>query len=194
MFIEVQETPNQDTLKFIPGAQVISDKSLSFKRTDNRIPSLLVRNLFTIDGVEEVLLGSDFISVQKGHELSWNEIKTLVIAEIMDFFMSGMNVVDEDMIAAMKHAKDENTAPLAEGEEDEIIKEIKELLETRVRPAVEQDGGNIEFKRFDRANGILYLTLQGACSGCPSASITLKDGIERMMQHFIPEIKSVEAE
>ena len=200
MFIEVRETPNPDSLKLVPGIIVV-ENAIVFKKNgnDDYSQSTLVKNLFTIDGVEEVFLAKDFIAITKNSEYSWNAIKTLVIAEIMDHFMSGLPTINDIKPTTKKEIeaaaeKSQSEVKIEDSIENQIIREIKELLHTRVDPAVAQDGGRIAFKRYDHQSGIVYLSLQGACSGCPSSSVTLKQGIERMLQHFIPEIKSVEEE
>jgi Fe-S cluster biogenesis protein NfuA len=149
--------------------------------------SLLARALFQVDGVERVFLGSDFVSIGKAPARDWKHVKPMVLAAIMDHFMAGLPVVDEDAASG----EDE---PAYEGEAAEIVEEIRELIETRVRPAVAQDGGDITFRRFDPETGIVHLSMRGACAGCPSSTMTLKQGIENMLRTYVPEVTAVEAE
>jgi Fe-S cluster biogenesis protein NfuA len=178
MFIQTEPTPNPATLKFLPGREVMGSGTANFTDVAAAKSSPLAERLFALDGVTGVYLGSDFITVSKAADLDWLKLKPVVLAAIMDHFTSGQPV----MIGA--------AAP-AEGSEDddEVISQIKELLETRVRPAVAQDGGDIIFHSFE--DGVVYLTMQGSCSGCPSSTATLKAGIENMLRHYIPEVHEV---
>jgi Fe-S cluster biogenesis protein NfuA len=180
MFIQTQDTPNPQTLKFSPGIPVLDSGTKSFIEGDSLAPSPLAQIIFKVKGVKGVFLGSDFITVTKAENDDWEYLKPQVLAAIMDHFLSGMPVL-HDMPA-------ETTAPKGG---DDITNQIIDLIETRVRPAVAQDGGDIIFKDF--RDGIVYLEMHGACSGCPSSTITLKSGIENMLKHYIPEILSVEA-
>lgn len=182
MFIETERTPNPATVKFLPGRAVMRQGVAEFKNADAAAQSPLAQRLFAIDGVESVFLGSDFISVTKKEGPVWTGLKTQIMAVIMEHFTSGQPAVEEGGDAASGHA---------DGGDDELTAQIKELLDTRVRPAVAMDGGDVVFDRFEE--GIVYLKMRGACSGCPSATATLKNGIENMLRHYVPEILEVRA-
>ena len=179
MFIQTEDTPNPATLKFIPGTDVMGQGTADFPDKQSAGQSPLARRLFQIDGVEAVFLGSDFVTVTKGDDQEWFTLKPSILAGIMEHYASGLPVVEAD-----------KTADEPDGEEDdELVKQIKHLLDTRVRPAVAMDGGDIVFHDFE--DGIVTLSMQGACSGCPSSTATLKMGIENMLRHYIPEVKEV---
>lgn len=178
MFISTEQTPNPATLKFLPGRPVMAAGTANFPSPDAAGRSPLALRLFEIDGVAGVFLGRDFISVTTDGT-AWPALKPVILGAIMEHFTADLAVMDEG------HEPDQ--AP-AEGD-DEIVTQIKELLDTRVRPAVAQDGGDIVFERFD--SGIVYLHMQGACSGCPSSTATLKHGIENLLRHYIPEVIEV---
>lgn len=176
MFISFEETPNPATIKFLPGRDVMGPlPPRSFERGQG---SPLADSLLAVDGVAGIFLGHDFISVTKADVADWFALKPPVMAAILDHFMAGGAVVDAGAVAAQPAVAD-----------DELSRQIEELLETRVRPAVAQDGGDIVFDRFE--DGIVYLHMRGACSGCPSATMTLKSGIENMLRHYIPEVQEV---
>ena len=178
MFIQTEDTPNPATLKFIPGTDVMGQGTADFPDKQTAGTSPLARRLFQIDGIEAVFLGSDFVTVTKGDEQEWFTLKPSILAGIMEHYASGLPVVEA--------SKDDND----DGEEDdELVKQIKHLLDTRVRPAVAMDGGDIVFHNFE--DGIVTLSMQGACAGCPSSTATLKMGIENMLRHYIPEVKEV---
>ncbi len=181
MFIQTEGTPNPETLKFLPGCQVMASGTANFTGADTAGGSPLALHLFGIDGVSGVFLGGDFISVTKSGDKDWEIMKPQILSSIMDHMSAGKPVIEED--SAGPAEKD--------GEDSEIITQIKEILDTRVRPAVSQDGGDIVFHGYEK--GVVYLAMQGACSGCPSASMTLQHGIENMLKHFIPEITEVRA-
>ncbi len=183
MFIQTEATPNPVTLKFIPGKAVLEGGTRDFRSVEEASGSPLATRLFEINGVVGVFLGSDFISVTK-EEGEWQHLKPSILGVIMEHYMSGAPVLD-DGSAETETALDEDFDP-ADGE---IVDTIKELLETRVRPAVAQDGGDIVFRRYQE--GIVYLHMQGACAGCPSSTATLRHGIENLLKHFIPEIQEV---
>lgn len=183
MFIQTEATPNPVTLKFIPGKAVLDSGTRDFRSAEEASGSPLATRLFEINGVTGVFLGSDFISVTK-EEGEWQHLKPSILGVIMEHYMSGAPVVD-DGSAGAESASEEDFDP-ADGE---IVDTIKELLETRVRPAVAQDGGDIVFRRYQE--GIVYLHMQGACAGCPSSTATLRHGIENLLKHFIPEIQEV---
>ena len=178
MFIQTETTPNPATLKFIPGCTVMDTGTASFGRPDDAWRSPLALRLFEIDGVAGVFLGSDFVTVSKMPNREWEVMKPQILAAIMDHFTAGEPVLTEG--AAIDDG--------GEGD-DEISAKIRELIETRVRPAVAQDGGDILFRSFE--DGVVYLHMQGSCAGCPSSTLTLKMGIENLLRHYIPEVREV---
>jgi len=182
MFIQTESTPNPATLKFVPGKPVMGEGSLDFPDREAAAQSPLAQRLFAVEGVAGVFLGPDFISVTKAGG-DWQHLKPALLGAIMEHYQSGRPVL-EDGAARADHA-----AHAPEGAEAEIVDQIKELLDTRVRPAVAQDGGDITFHGFE--DGIVYLHLKGSCSGCPSSTMTLKNGIENMLRHYIPEVREV---
>ncbi|XVF41327.1 hypothetical protein PTKIN_Ptkin01aG0271600 [Pterospermum kingtungense] len=187
MFIQTQSTPNPSSLMFYPGKAVMEVGSADFPNARSAMNSPLVKALFGIDGVTRVFFGSDFITVTKSDDASWDLLKPEIFAAIMDFYSSGQPLfIDSKTAAAMDTAIHED--------DSETVAMIKELLETRIRPAVQDDGGDIEYRGFDPDTGIVKLKMQGACSGCPSSSVTLKSGIENMLMHYVPEVKGVEQE
>jgi len=179
MFIQTEQTPNPATLKFLPGRAVMEQGTADFRSAEVARRSPLAERLFAVDGVEGVFLGADFITVTKTAERDWQVLKPVILGSIMEHFTSGASAVTSD---------DTDAASDAAGD-DEVVTQIKELLDTRVRPAVAQDGGDIVFRRYE--DGVVYLRMQGSCSGCPSSAATLKIGIENMLKHFIPEIREV---
>ena len=187
MFIQTEATPNPDTLKFLPGRPVFEDGTIDFASEAEADASPLAQRLFGVQGVARVFLGSDFVSVSKTPDADWRHVKTMALAAIMDHFMSGMPTVEDGTVGAQKDEV------VYEGDAAEIVSEIKELIETRVRPAVAQDGGDIEFERFYPETGLVTLHMRGACAGCPSSTMTLKQGIENMLRHYVPEVTAVEA-
>ncbi|MCC6914783.1 MAG: NifU family protein [Rhodospirillaceae bacterium] len=186
MFIQTEETPNPAALKFLPGRPVLETGVADFTSRDAAARSPLARLLFEIDGVAGVFLGSDFVTVTKTNEKNWQVLKPMVLGAIMDHFTANVPVMEAGEDAATDDAEFND-----EGVDGEIIEQIKELIETRVRPAVAQDGGDIVYKGFK--NGTVYLNLRGSCAGCPSSSATLKMGIENMLKHYVPEVLQVEA-
>nr|CAD1816922.1 unnamed protein product [Ananas comosus var. bracteatus] len=187
MFIQTQSTPNPLSLMFYPGKPVMEVGSADFPNARTAMNSPLAKSLFGIDGVTRVFFRSDFVTVTKSDEASWDLLKPEVFAAIMDFYSSGTPLfLDSNAAASMDTAIHED--------DSEIVAMIKELLETRIRPAVQDDGGDIEYRGFDPETGIVKLRMQGACSGCPSSSVTLKSGIENMLMHYVPEVKGVEQE
>tara|TARA_B100001123_G_C15130501_1_gene955115 strand:- start:482 stop:1054 length:573 start_codon:yes stop_codon:yes gene_type:complete len=185
MFIQTEQTPNPLTLKFLPGRVVMEDDTIFFKEKSQSQSSPLATRLFSIDGVLSVFLGKDFITITKKEETEWQVLKPLLLGAITDHYSSG-----EEIIIDKKNIKKEkiNESKIDDKDED-VVKKIKELLDTRVRPAVALDGGDIIFQNFN--DGIVYLHMQGACSGCPSSTATLKMGIENMLKHYVPEVKEV---
>ena len=180
MFIQTESTPNPATLKFMPGQSVLDLGTADFPTADTASKSPLANRIFAVGDVAGVFLGSDFITVTKAESSDWDHIKPAILGAIMEHFQSGAPALEGEAAAA--HA--EHT-----GEDGDIVTQIKELLDTRVRPAVAQDGGDITFHGFDR--GIVYLHMQGACAGCPSSMLTLKMGIENLLRHYIPEVVEV---
>ena len=183
MFIQTEQTPNPATLKFLPGRTVMESGTANFPERGAASRSPLAERLFQLAEVGGVFLGADFITVTKSEDSDWRQLKPAVLAAIMEHFTAGRPVVIGGPEAAEPGA--------ASDEDDEIVSQIKELLETRVRPAVAMDGGDITFEDFE--DGIVYLHMQGACSGCPSSTATLKAGIENMLRHYIPEVLEVRA-
>ncbi|MGI9405573.1 MAG: NifU family protein [Hyphomicrobiaceae bacterium] len=185
MFIQTEATPNPATLKFIPGQAVLADGTKDYRDSDEaEAQSPLAGRLFGIDGVEGVFLGPDFISVTKGTQ-EWQHLKPAILGVIMEHYMSGAPVLNAGSAAGSDGESKGNYAP----EDEETVNTIKELLDTRVRPAVAQDGGDIAFHGFE--DGIVYLHMRGACAGCPSSTATLKHGIENLLRHFVPEVQEV---
>ncbi len=180
MFIQTESTPNPATLKFLPGRLVHETGRLDFASVDAARRSPLARRLFAIDGVGGVYLGIDFVTVTKAKG-EWPHLKPQILGAIMEHYQSGEPVVEPEQDAASDTA--------ADADDDEITAQIKELIDTRVRPAVAQDGGDIVFERFE--DGIVYLQMHGSCSGCPSSTATLKNGIEQMLKHYVPEVTEV---
>src|SRR4051812_24751397 len=181
MFIQTEETPNPATLKFLPGRAVVEQGSVDFASPEGAARSPLAERLFKVEGVERVFLGQDFVTITKSEQKDWAVLKPALLGVIMEHFVSGQPVLLQGDAPAGEEAE----------EDDEIVAQIKELLETRVRPAVAQDGGDIIFQSFE--DGVVYLHMQGSCSGCPSSTATLKAGIENMLRHYIPEVVEVRA-
>jgi Fe-S cluster biogenesis protein NfuA len=182
MFIQTETTPNPATLKFLPGRSVMESGTAHFVAADAAARSPLAEGLFAVPGVEGVFLGADFITVTKADDREWQLMKPALLGVIMEHFTAGRPVVLTDAAAADETFNDSDT---------EIVDQIKELLDTRVRPAVAQDGGDIVFRGFEK--GIVFLHMQGSCSGCPSSTATLKMGIENMLKHYVPEVTEVRA-
>ena len=178
MFVQTEITPNPNSLKFLPGKKVSNNGSFEITKKDN-INNELVRNLLSVNGVEGIFLGEDFISVNKRDSINWEEIKHIVISLINDFYSGGKDfVIDKNL--------DEEISNRSEIEQN-IIK----ILDQKIRPAVAKDGGDIKFKEFK--DGIVRVQLQGSCSGCPSSTMTLKQGVQNLLKHYIKEVKEVEA-
>tara|TARA_B100001057_G_scaffold483056_1_gene559296 strand:+ start:1034 stop:1573 length:540 start_codon:yes stop_codon:yes gene_type:complete len=178
MFVQTESTPNPNSLKFLPGKNVSNNGSFEIKKKDN-VQNELVKNLLLIKGVEGIFLSKDFISINKQTDTSWDEIKHIAISLINDFYSSGKECVIENDLQ-------ENRTNLKE-----IEQKIVKILDQKIRPAVAKDGGDIKFKEFK--NGIVKVQLQGSCSGCPSSTMTLKQGVQNLLCHYIPEVKHVEA-
>jgi Fe-S cluster biogenesis protein NfuA len=182
MFIETESTPNPATLKFLPGRDVMGFSTADFASAATAARSPLATALFGLPGVARVFLGGDFITVTRTDELSWQALKPQVLGVIMDHFVSGLPVIE----GAGDDLGEEDIDPA----DREVVEQIKELIDTRVRPAVAGDGGDIVFRGF--RDGVVRLHMQGSCSGCPSSSATLKHGIENMLRHYVPEVVAVE--
>lgn len=179
MFIQTEETPNPATLKFVPGREVMESGTADFRDVESARRSPLAERLFQIDGLSGVFLGTDFVTVTKDADKEWYLLKPAILGVIMEHFTAGRPI----LIGGLDNEE-------ASGDEDnEVVLQIKELIETRVRPAVAQDGGDILFSKFE--DGVVYLQMQGACQGCPSSTATLKMGIENMLRHYIPEVVEV---
>jgi Fe-S cluster biogenesis protein NfuA len=186
MYIQTEATPNPNTLKFIPGEKVLDNGTYSFKSKDDAVGiSTLASVLFEIPDVSQIFFGNDFITVTKKENSDWQMLKAHVLTTIMEHYISGKPAMDKNKKTNINHANSSTT------EDSELVKQIKELIDTRVRPAVAEDGGDIIFKSFKE--GIVYLELHGSCSGCPSSTITLKNGIENMLKHYVPEVIAVES-
>ena len=179
MFIQTEETPNPSTMKFIPGKDVMGDsgKTIYFKDSKEAKNSPLAISLFDIEGVEGVFLGSDFLTITV-KDKEWNNIKPSILGKIMNHFVSEAPILI-----------DENIEGLKSEELDEISEKIKDIISTHVRPAVAQDGGDIVFDSY--RDGIVYVTMKGSCDGCPSSAMTLKNGVENLLKHYIPEVQGV---
>lgn len=180
MFIQTEETPNPATMKFLPSRVVMEQGTRDFRDSTGATQSPLAQRLFALSGVGGVFLGHDFITVTKAVTQDWPSLKPAVLGAIMDHFVSGQPVLLEAVVTAALPALEQDS---------EVVTQIKELLDYKIRPAVAQDGGDIVFDKFE--DGIVFLHLQGACSGCPSSSATLKAGVENMLKHYIPEVKEV---
>ena len=186
MFIQTEATPNPEVLKFLPGKAVLGEGTRDFRSPEEAAASPLAAELFEVTGVTRVFYGPDFITVGKHASVDWPLLKAPILAAIMDHFTSGRPLFLEE--GDQQGGHDEG---VYEGDTAQIVAEIKDLLDTRIRPAVAQDGGDIVYRGY--RDGRLYLGMQGACSGCPSSTITLKRGIENLIRHYVPEVESVEA-
>jgi len=182
MFIQTESTPNPATLKFLPGQTVLEAGTADFPSAEAAQSSPLAGRIFAVPGVTGVFFGTDFVTVTKNDTVVWDHIKPAILGAVMEHYQSGQPVIEGAQAAA--HAEH---SPADDG----IVRQIKELLDTRVRPAVAQDGGDITFHGFDR--GVVYLNMKGACAGCPSSTLTLKMGIENLLRHYIPEVIEVRA-
>ncbi|MGH9809119.1 MAG: NifU family protein [Terriglobia bacterium] len=181
MFIQTEPTPNPATLKFIPGKTVLGDGTVDFRDKSEAAASPLAMRLFEVEGVTGVFLGSDFISVTKSDGDEWQHIKPAILGAIMEHYMSGAPLVESGDDGSAREQYDEK--------DEDTVKTIKELLDTRVRPAVANDGGDIVFQGFK--DGVVFLHMRGACSGCPSSTATLQHGIENLLKHFCPDVQEV---
>ena len=177
MFVQTQKTPNPNSLKFIPGKLVSNNGSFEINNKDE-INNDLIRNILSINGVTGIFLGEDFLSVNKKENINWEDVKHIVISLINEFYSDGKEFIID------KKLDDEKQADF-----DEIEKQIIKILDTKIKPAVARDGGDIKFKEFK--NGVVTVQLQGSCSGCPSSTMTLKQGVQNLLCHYIPEVKEV---
>ncbi|MBL8549821.1 MAG: NifU family protein [Hyphomonadaceae bacterium] len=187
MFIQTEATPNPQTLKFLPGRAVLGKGGREFAGAAEAAGSPLAEAVFGVDGVKRVYLGPDFLTATKDEAIEWAHVKPHILAAIMEHFVAGRPVLAEG-------AKAEDAAPekTYEGEAAEIVAQLKDLIEARIRPAVARDGGDVLFHSWDHDEGVVRLAMRGACSGCPSSALTLKQGIENMLRHYVPEVNRVE--
>ena len=181
MFIQTEPTPNPHTMKFLPGREIAPDEPREFATPEDAAGSFLPRSLFDVDGVTGVFCGADYVSVSKDETVEWTHIKPAILGAIVDALESCQPLFSGSDDAA------------EEEQHEGLAREIKELIDTRVRPAVARDGGDIIFKGFDEQNGIVALVMRGACAGCPSSTATLKNGIENLLKHYVPEVREVVA-
>ncbi|KAJ2726431.1 hypothetical protein GGI07_000569 [Coemansia sp. Benny D115] len=199
MFIQTGTTPNKDALQFIPGVPVLASteassndgdkkgqRTIEFTSAREGLKSPLATRLFAIDGVVGVMFGADFVTVRKDQDHPWQLMKPDIYAAIMDHFSSGRSLIREDA-----ESSNQDSMSVSEGD-SEIVAEIKELLESRVRPAIQEDGGDLDFVSFNEGTGVVKIRLRGACRGCASSTVTLKHGVEGMLSYYIPEVTSVE--
>ncbi|VAX06634.1 NifU-like domain protein [hydrothermal vent metagenome] len=189
MFIQTEATPNPATLKFLPGQTVVEKGSYDFRSMEDAAKSPLAQRLFDIKDVTGVFLGYDFVTITKNDKagaMEWQNLKPAILGSIMEHFMSGAPVLEGE-----QNSQGDLEEEFYEPEDKKTVELIKELLETRVRPAVAQDGGDIAFRGFKE--GVVYLHMRGACAGCPSSTATLKHGIQNLLRHFIPDVEEVEA-
>ena len=190
MMVETEHTPNPDTLKFLPGKKVSEVGPIEFLKNDKSIKVSLANKILSLEGTVMVFFGEDFITVKKEKDLNWNDLKHGIISEINDYYSKGNDVVvGKDLRLAKILSK--STSDSKPVQSNEIINKINEVLDVKVRPAVAKDGGDITFKSFK--DGVVTVELKGSCSGCPSSIMTLKQGVQNLLCHYIPEVKSVEA-
>jgi Fe-S cluster biogenesis protein NfuA len=190
MFIQTEQTPNPQTLKFLPGRDVTGEGAHEFRSAAEAGRSPLARALFEVPGVTRVFFGSDFLTATKAEDdgLDWKHLKAPILAAIMEYYTSGAPLFE----AEGGEMGDDHDDTVYEGDAAAVVAEIKDLLNTRIRPAVAQDGGDILFNRFEPETGLVWLHMRGACSGCPSSAATLKSGVENMLKHYVPEVTGVE--
>jgi Fe-S cluster biogenesis protein NfuA len=190
MIVETEHTPNPDTLKFLPGKKVSEVGPIEFLKNDKSIKVSLANKILSLEGTVMVFFGEDFITVKKEKDLNWDSLKHGIISEINDYYSKGNNVViskDLNLENILKKSKSSSESV----QSNQIVDKIKEVLDSKVRPAVAKDGGDITFKSF--TDGVVTVELKGSCSGCPSSVMTLKQGVQNLLCHYIPEVKSVEA-
>jgi len=185
MIVETERTPNPDTLKFLPGKKVSDIGPVEFLKNEKNIKIPLAKKILSLEGIIMIFFGEDFITVKKEKDVNWENLKHGIISEINDYYSNKNGViVKKDLIKSVSDLKP--------SESNEVINKIKEVLDAKIRPAVAKDGGDIKFKSFE--DGIVTVELKGSCSGCPSSIMTLKQGVQNLLCHYIPEVKSVEAE
>ena len=190
MMVETERTPNPDTLKFLPGKKVSEAGPIEFLKNDKSIKVSLANKILSLEGMVMVFFGEDFITVKKEKNLNWENLKRGIISEINDYYSKGNDVVvSKDLRLANILSKSESNSKLIQS--NNIINKINEVLDSKIRPAVARDGGDITFKSFK--DGVVTVELKGSCSGCPSSIMTLKQGVQNLLCHYIPEVKSVEA-
>ena len=184
MIVETEHTPNPDTLKFLPGKKVSEIGPKEFLKNEKNIKIPLANKILSLKGTTMVFFGEDFITVKKEKNLNWNDLKHSIISEINDYYSTGNNVV-------IKKEANKSSKKLESHQSNEVINKINEVLDSKIRPAVARDGGDITFKSFK--DGVVTVELKGSCSGCPSSVMTLKQGVQNLLCHYIPEVKTVEA-
>ena len=191
MFIQTESTPNPDVLKFLPGRDVLGQGVAEYRDAEAAAASPLAEAIFALDGVKRVFLGGDFLTVTRDPAgLAWPQMKAPVLAAIMEHFTSGAPILYQ--ASSGENAPSDHGDEVYAGDTAQVVAEIKDLLDSRIRPAVAQDGGDITFDRFEPDTGVVWLHMRGACSGCPSSSATLKSGVENMLKHYVPEVTRVE--
>lgn len=192
MFIQTEDTPNPQSMKFLPGGPILGPGAvgMDFPNASTAGISPLAGALFEVDGVAGVFLGADFLTVTKFESVEWRHVKPAVLGAIADYLTAGLPILIE---SAQDDRKPATSLDDYEAEDREIVEQIIELIDTRVRPAVAADGGDIVFKHYEPRTGVVFLSLHGSCSGCPSSTLTLKAGIENMLKHYVPEVVKVEA-
>ena len=190
MMIQTEHTPNPDTMKFLPGKKVSDVGPIEFLKTDKTIKIPLVNKILALKGTTMVFFGEDFITVKKEKDLNWEDLKNGIISEINDYYSKGNDVVvrKDSRLAKILSKSESSPEPI---QSNEVINKINEVLDSKIRPAVARDGGDITFKSF--ADGVVIVELKGSCSGCPSSIMTLKQGVQNLLCHYIPEVKSVDA-
>lgn len=194
MFIQTESTPNPHSLKFLPGQTVLANAAADYPTPESAAASPLAREIFTTEGVRRVYLADDFVTVTKDEAADWAHLKPAILAAIMDYFLANPASAETGAASAAALADDGADQDIVyEGEAADIVDQIKELIETRVRPAVARDGGDIRFHSWRHDEGLVRLVMRGSCAGCPSSTATLKSGIENMLKHYVPEVNSVEA-
>ena len=191
MFIETETTPNPATLKFLPGQEVMPAGTRDFRDEEDAAASPLAEALFSLGDVTGVFFGRDFVSVTAGPGVDWSALKPQVVAILLDHFVSQAPLFHAPSASGIAVPADDDTDSGDDPADADVVAQIKELLETRIRPAVANDGGDIAYRGF--RDGVVYLTMQGACSGCPSSTATLKQGIEGLLKHYVPEVTEVRA-
>ena len=191
MFIQTEATPNPEVMKFLPGREVMAEGSRDFRDAGEAAASPLAADLFDLEGVARVFFGPDFVTVGKQPSHDWPHLKAPVLAAIMDHFTSGRPLFTgaDDAAGGLDQGHGDE---VYEGDTAQVVAEIKDLLDTRIRPAVAQDGGDILFSKFEPDTGVVWLNMRGACAGCPSSTATLKAGVENMLKHYVPEVTRVE--